>query len=387
MLFTCCLLCCSPCCLLYCLLVVYCVALHVVYCIVYLLFTVLFSMLFIVLFTCCLLCCSPCCLLYCLLVVTRLMFPSEPCHVPKPHNLSLLPVEDHAYGVVTQSLRRLEEKDKPKITTPTTPNELLRTLKCNETINGQVSSRGSLVASSMSQKKLRRQSRSEIEPKLPSRGRPKKQQDSPPPNGIVQRTAGTVSGKLSSQMKSGDVPPTWLSGKLGVSNLTTSPGKRPREYLSFVPPQVRYKEILIALEKAHKENMSSDKSSPGKRRLSSEPLKRLMARHMKHRKISVYHDHFAILSPTLQPEDFRMEDCNFGSELTSTPDSPSTLHVKQDVPDDELSWQHNQSAMLPKEENSCMCSMEALNMCKDCKYVYHSLCTTRCLICGSRLGC
>ena len=159
------------------------------------------------------------------------------------------------------------------------------------------------------------------------------------------------------------------------------------DYLSFVPSHIPYKEILATLQKAN--DSPAPASSEGgiaaqRRRSQNQPPKRYLARHVMNQANPVYHDHFATLDLDHQPEQFEIGNGDRARvvsdvQLNDLPDSDDhSQSSKEIVKSEGVLFSVTES--IP--QRPCSCGSLPMVMCQNCKYLYHSSCTSACAVCG-----
>lgn len=240
---------------------------------------------------------------------------------------------------------------------------------------------------------------------IPARGRPKSILSSSNRNGIVtplkrlqQSTVGASLAKRRQPTGPHAVYHPYLVPGSGLAEaiqrsptlasrlpeLLTPNGLR-LDYLSFVPSHIPYKEIIATLQKANDPPVPPKLArEPQRRRSQSQPPKRYLARHVVNQANPVYHDHFAILDLDHQPEQFEIGN---GDRAIAVPlvvqsnDLPKSdgghSHCKEEEKREDL---FSVTESIP--QRPCSCDSLPMVMCQNCKYLYHSLCTSVCTVCG-----
>ena len=242
---------------------------------------------------------------------------------------------------------------------------------------------------------------------IPARGRPKSILSSPNRNGIVtplkrSLQPSTLGGSLAKRRQPTAphavhhpylVPGSGLAEAIQRSptlanrlpELLTPNGLR-LDYLSFVPSHIPYKEIIATLQKANDSPVLARLargSEPQRRRSQSQPPKRYLARHVVNQANPVYHDHFAILHLDHQPEQFEIGNGDRAIAAPSVvqsndlPKSDGHSHCKEEEKREEI---FSVTESIP--QRPCSCNSLPMVMCQNCKYLYHSLCTSVCTVCG-----
>ena len=354
----------------------------------------------------------------CICCSHRMVFPPEPCHVPKCHEVSSGEVEEKLLGLVSsvvQELTKVEEasnqsdglKDGPLGSPDLECNEKLNGTSIHAAPSGKVGRMSRPQANRLTSLPQRgRPKHPSVTGSIPARGRPKNTLSIPNRNGLITPLKRPLQHSVASIAKRHQpaaphtichpylIPGSGLAEAIQRSptlaarlpELLTPSGLRP-DYLSFVPSHIPYKEIIATLQKAN-EPLAPAKHGRGseaqRRRSQSQPPKRYLARHVVNQVNPVYHDHFAILDLDHQPEQFEIGNGNrarAASDIQSNeiPGLDSHSHSsKEGGKREDLLFSITES--IP--QRPCSCDSLPMVMCQNCKYLYHSSCTSVCTVCG-----
>lgn len=351
-----------------------------------------------------------------------LVFPPEPCHVPKYHEVSAGEAEEKLLRIVSSVVQELTRKEEEATNQDCLQDDPLGSpnLECTEKLNGgpvrvapagKVGRMSRLESNRMSSLPQRgRPKHASITSSLPTRGRPKNTSLSIPNcNGLItpvkrplQHSAAGASVTKRRQPASPRTihHPYLVSGSGMAEAVQRSPTLATRlpelltpnglrlDYLSFVPSHIPYKEIIATLQKAN-DPLTPLKHGRGgeaqRRRSQSQPPKRYLARHVVNQANPVYHDHFAVLDLDHQPEQFEIGNMDTARAVSANvqsseiPESDShSLSSKEGDKREGLLFSVTES--IP--QRPCSCDSLPMMMCQNCKYLYHSSCTSVCAVCG-----